>query len=242
MWWLTVGRSEEDGTVVWALPEILLYDDAPPGGGGAVAFLPPRDARAALVSGDEPLEFVAAAGSAVRLHRVDVRVATLLPRQFAISERPDRVPLFALDASDLGPGRRARAPALPDLGARGGYSLVFVLDDPPAGSVLDAMRDVGGAPRARRGYALTAADGALAFEMADGAGAPLVRAIDGARAARAESNHRGAFEFFKILVPPSNRARFPQFLDRLSSLFKFSTTGERESLNIRSGTLTLKVS
>ena len=34
-------------------------------------------------------------------------------------------------------------------------------------------------------------------------------------------------EFVKILVPPSNRTRFPRCLDRSSSLPEFSTTGER---------------
>ena len=59
-----------------------------------------------------------------------------------------------------------------------------------------------------------------------------------------ESRHWfwGIQRILQTSLPPSNRTRFPRFLDRPSSPPELSTTEEREPLKIRSGTLKLKVS
>ena len=77
---------------------------------------------------------------------------------------------------------------------------------------------------------------------------PLVFRGSHAEVLACVESHRGHHWFWGIprilqkSLPPSNRTRFPRFLDRSYSLPEFSTTREREPPKIRSGTLKLKVS
>ena len=182
VYWMTVGTVTHDGRIEWAQPEIALWWD-----GTGFEDRPGWNPDWAIVDGpgypdfaeldDGTLVVVESNKLAVRCHDIEPRLLAALRRQHALAGAPDDPPV----ASVAEPGGH-RVSVLPDLRARGGFSVVVRLRSdgiPDAGTVLaralsTVTAALGEEPTDRtitKGWRLrTLPDGEVEFAVFDGFG------------------------------------------------------------------------
>lgn len=181
-YWLTVGTVTPDGRIEWAQPEVALWWD-----GTGFEDRPGWNPDWAIVDGpgypdfaeldDGTLVVVESNKLAVRCHEIDPRVLSALRLQRTTVGAPSDPPVVSVTRAG-----RFRAPVLPDLRARGGFSVVVRLASdgaPEPGTVLAGARStvtaaLGEEPTDRtitKGWVLRAlADGEVEFVVSDGFG------------------------------------------------------------------------
>ena len=126
VYWLTVGRATEAGTITWSQPEIALYWD-----GTGFEERPDWNPDWAIVDGpgypdwaelpDGTLVFVESNKLAVRYHEVEARLIEHLRHQPELVGLATDAVVLHWQAGDAAP---AAAPVLADLRARGGFTLM----------------------------------------------------------------------------------------------------------------------
>ena len=182
-YWLTVGTVTPDGRVEWAQPEIALWWD-----GTGFEDRPGWNPDWAIVDGpgypdfaeleDGTLVVVESNKLAVRCHEIDPRLVSFLRRQRILAGAPSDGPVTSVRGAGA-----LRAPVLPDLRARGGFSVVVRIradGAPGPGTVLaSALSTVtaalGEEPTDRtitKGWTMRVLqDGEVEFVVSDGFGA-----------------------------------------------------------------------
>jgi len=181
-YWLTIGTVTPDGRIEWAQPEIALWWD-----GTGFEDRPGWNPDWAIVDGpgypdfaeldDGTLVVVESNKLAVRCHEIDTRLVSMLRRQRDRAGAPSDPPVLSAQGA-IG----LRSPVLPDLRARGGFSIVARIcadgipesDTVLAGAQSTVTAALGEEPTERtitKGWVLRVLpDGEVEFAVSDGFG------------------------------------------------------------------------